>query len=705
MVFISCNRPAGRYHRGLGLNRAVRVLRRGTSIFTALLRGDRGTPCRVALLGTTLLFFGAPNSKSATFHLEGPPTLYDSGHEIRDVAVGDFNGDGRQDAVAAVESGILFFRGNGDGTLAVPVEIAGPPEDRLLAVDLDADGHTDLIAWSRAANVIRVFLGSSSGLAADASYDLVSPVHDVRAGDLNEDGTLDLVAIAGVQAKVLLGTKGGRFDIPQVAVASATDGSLALEDLDGDGHLDVASYGKNFQNRGRGRTWFMVALGVGTGVFHTARHTVDLMVPGPLIAADVTGDGKADLVHASDDISGFDVRHLLTVQASRGDGSFGSPVTTVIDGSVSRIMARDLDRDGRTDLLLASGPQITLLLGNGDGSFTRGDTAALPWPVAGVVLADLDGDGTPDLVAGTSAGSHHDVLAVLKGHLNHAPVVRCRDVVVKSGPGCVAEATIDGGSSDPDGDPITLVQSPAGPYPLGATQITLTCTDSYGATATCGATVTVVDATPPSLSLAVDRTTLWPPNHKLVPVHVTATSRDDCDEKPSITLASIVSSDPDPSHEDVQGAAFGTADFDFELRAERGDKGSPRTYTICYDARDAAGNDSRQCIMVPVQHDLRAGADGTEVFLEAPGAATFDAGPAVPPGRGLIGLRYSIPRAGYVRVSIYDVTGHRVARPVDGPQAAGWHQASFPGGKVSQLLFYRVEWDGRSLSGSIPFLR
>jgi len=92
--------------------------------------------------------------------------------------------------------------------------------------------------------------------------------------------------------------------------------------------------------------------------------------------------------------------------------------------------------------------------------------------------------------------------------------------------------------------------------------------------------------------------------------------------------------------------------------------------------------------------------------LEAPGqASTFDAALAAPPGRGRIELRYSIPHDGRVRVSIYDVTGHRVARPFDGPQAAGWHQASFSGGNASQLLFYRVEWNGRSLSGRIPFLR
>ena len=661
---------------------------------------------RVVLFGTMLLL-GVQNSKAATPHFEGTPALYNSGHEIRDVAVGDFDGDGRQDAVAAVESGIVFFRGNGNGTLSVPVEIATSQQDRLLAADLDADGHTDLIAWYRSSRVIQLLRGSSSGLAPDTSYTLVSSAFDLRVGHLNADGVLDLLATVGPRVDVLLGTRAGRFDIPRVAVAWCSDGSLALEDLNGDRHLDVATYGKPW---GRG-TSMTFALGFGTGGFHEPPSTpydsyVNSLVPGPLIAAEVTGDGRMDLAYTGDDVSKIDVLHVLRVLPGRGDGAFGAAVTTVIPGSVSRMTARDLDHDGRTDLLLACGLEVMSLMGNGGGSFTRGETAVMPSRVAGFALADLDGDGIEDLVAGTSAGSGRDNLAVLNGRPNHAPVARCRNVVVKSGAGCVAEAAIDDGSSDPDGDPITLVQSPAGPYPLGVTHVTLTCADSKGTNATCSATVTVVDATPPSLDLAVDRTTLWPPNRQLVPVHVTATSGDACDEEPAITLASIASSDSDPNHEDIRGAAFGTADFDFELRAERDGKESARTYTICYGARDDAGNGVRQCVMVHVQHDLRARADGTQVFSEAPGqVSTFDAGLAASPGRGLIGLRYSIPHTGHVRVSIYDVTGHRVARPVDGPQAAGWHQASFPGGNVSQLLFYRVEWDGRSLNGSIPFLR
>ena len=79
---------------------------------------------------------------------------------------------------------------------------------------------------------------------------------------------------------------------------------------------------------------------------------------------------------------------------------------------------------------------------------------------------------------------------------NQAPVAKCKDVIKSAGPSCEADASINNGSFDPDaGDTITLVQSPAGPYSLGSTPVTLTVTDSKGASSQCTGTVTVVDNT------------------------------------------------------------------------------------------------------------------------------------------------------------------------------------------------------------------
>jgi hypothetical protein len=80
--------------------------------------------------------------------------------------------------------------------------------------------------------------------------------------------------------------------------------------------------------------------------------------------------------------------------------------------------------------------------------------------------------------------------------VNSAPVAKCKNVTVLTGATCDANASVDDGSFDPDGDPITITQSPAGPYPLGNTTVTLTVTDSFGASNSCTATVTVTNPTP-----------------------------------------------------------------------------------------------------------------------------------------------------------------------------------------------------------------
>ncbi|HUU45424.1 MAG TPA: hypothetical protein VM118_06785, partial [Acidobacteriota bacterium] len=62
---------------------------------------------------------------------------------------------------------------------------------------------------------------------------------------------------------------------------------------------------------------------------------------------------------------------------------------------------------------------------------------------------------------------------------NAPPVVLCSDVTVAADAFCEATASIDNGSYDPDGNPMTIVQTPPGPYPLGDTDVWLIVSDPY----------------------------------------------------------------------------------------------------------------------------------------------------------------------------------------------------------------------------------
>jgi hypothetical protein len=85
-------------------------------------------------------------------------------------------------------------------------------------------------------------------------------------------------------------------------------------------------------------------------------------------------------------------------------------------------------------------------------------------------------------------------------NLNQLPIAVAQDVsAIAASTGGTANASINNGSSDPDGDAITLTQTPAGPYPVGITSVILTVVDTKGATAQATANVTVVN---PGFTLA-----------------------------------------------------------------------------------------------------------------------------------------------------------------------------------------------------------
>lgn len=148
-------------------------------------------------------------------------------------------------------------------------------------------------------------------------------------------------------------------------------------------------------------------------------------------------------------------------------------------------------------------------------------------------------------------------------------------------------------------------------FPLGDTVVTFSAEDASGNMGSCMATVSVVDTTPPEISVEVAPHRLWPPRHKLVEVTATVTVTDVCDPNPAVTLVSITSNEPDDgigdgsTTGDIQDAAFGTDDRVFSLRAERAGGRQGRIYTIVYSATDCSGNVAAASATVTVPHDRR----------------------------------------------------------------------------------------------------
>jgi hypothetical protein len=208
-----------------------------------------------------------------------------------------------------------------------------------------------------------------------------------------------------------------------------------------------------------------------------------------------------------------------------------------------------------------------------------------------------------------------------------------------------ARVTMDGtGSNDADGDSLRYVWSAPGisfiggtsarlsaDFPVGETIVTLRVSDGvYESRDT--ARILVVDTTPPAITIGVDPTVLWPPNHRMVGVSANAMVTDVCD--PAVgnaRLISAVSSELDDAPgggdgttvHDIQGVVVGAPDFEFELRAERDAAGEGRVYEITYGAVDGSGNEGNGEALVLVPHERGGVAEPVVISAEEDSAGTM----------------------------------------------------------------------------------
>jgi hypothetical protein len=333
------------------------------------------------------------------------------------VKVADFTGNGLDDlAVANTNSNTVSIAlGHGDGTFAPAQNFAvGRGPYAVTVGDFTGAGHLGVATANYFDNTVSVLRGNGDGTFAPAQTIPVG-VHpiDVAVGDFNGDGHLDLaVALAGTGSQsntaglaILLGQGDGTFSGPTVYPAGSSDAGVVVGDFNGDGIPDVAvtvdgAYDADVR----------VFLGNGDGTFHAGQYASAGYGPYGITAADLTGNGRLDLVTANASVD------TVSVLLGDGTGAFRGAPDYVTGANAIAVAAADFTGNGRPGLAVANqySQSISILLGNGDGTLQAKQDYPVPGEPHGVAIGDFNGDGIPDVAA--VEGSPEPLVSILLGN-------------------------------------------------------------------------------------------------------------------------------------------------------------------------------------------------------------------------------------------------------------------------------------------------
>ena len=225
------------------------------------------------------------------------------------LAVGDFNGDGRLDLATACyfANSVTVLLGDGAGNFGTPASFSVSNGPQGLAVgDFNGDGKQDLAVACQPAGVVSILIGDGAGSFGTATnFNAGSTPRDIELGDFNGDGKQDL-AVSNPStnaASVMLGNGSGGFGPPvSFAVGSDPETVIAVGDFNGDAKPDLAV--PNF-----GSSNLSILLGDGSGGFGSATNFGVGLSPFGVVVGDFNGDGKQDLASANWDSN--DVTILL----------------------------------------------------------------------------------------------------------------------------------------------------------------------------------------------------------------------------------------------------------------------------------------------------------------------------------------------------------------------------------------------------------
>lgn len=277
----------------------------------------------------------------------------------------------------------------------------------IAAADLDGDGRTDLVVGSRDSQDFPPRMGCLVlSLLRTGRFTFADPtptstgltiIDSIAVVDFDGDRLPDAVVHDGQQPalRFLRNTGKGTFAPPVTIDLPAPPRGLIAADLDGDGRLDLVTA---LRTSKPAQPLFQVLLGNGDGTFYEPVARAPTGDGAALASADLDGDGLPDLAVALRSASVISIVHNL------GGGAFAEITRVALPGAADRVTFGDWNGDGAPDLAAAAGRQIAVFLNRGPFRYAPDPARALiDGSVASLAAIDLDRDGRDELLVADDA--------------------------------------------------------------------------------------------------------------------------------------------------------------------------------------------------------------------------------------------------------------------------------------------------------------